>query len=111
MSHNTIELATFRELQVNTGVEFVADLVDTFLQETPAILSDLRDASATQNVVRVRRAAHSLKSNGLAFGANALADLARSIEVGDPPFDTDLIDALEVEFARVAMALKELSHV
>ena len=69
------------ELQDATGAEFVAELVDTFLQEAPAMLDDLRHALAARDADTFRRAAHSLKSNGNTFGALALGALARDLEL------------------------------
>ena len=37
---------TFAELQASAGAEFVAELVDTFLEEAPRMLAELRDARA-----------------------------------------------------------------
>ena len=64
-----------------TGAEFVGELVDTFLEEAPGMLAELRSARADGNAERFRRAAHSLKSNGNTFGALSLAALARELEL------------------------------
>jgi histidine phosphotransfer protein HptB len=109
-----IDLATFRELQETTGAEFAAELVDTFLEEAPTILEDLRSAFAAGDAERFKRAAHSLKSNAntfgaLGFGAKAreleLAGLARVLEAKDDP-----VAALANEYSRVAAALAELRN-
>jgi histidine phosphotransfer protein HptB len=61
-----------------------------------------------------RRAAHSLKSNSLTFGASALAALARELELGglspEARRDEQAIAALQAEFDRAAAALKALRH-
>ncbi len=44
MPESTIDPATFAELQETAGAEFVAELVDTFLEEAPTMLAELRDA-------------------------------------------------------------------
>ena len=66
-----IDAATFAELQARAGADFVDELVDTFLEEAPQMLAELRAAQALgpAGAERFRRAAHSLKSNGLTFGA------------------------------------------
>ena len=71
MSAPTIDRATFDALKETTGAEFVLELVDTFLEEAPTMLNDLRDALAAQDADKFRRAAHSLKSNCNTFGALA----------------------------------------
>lgn len=102
-----INVATFRELQDTAGADFVAELVDTFLQEAPGMLAALRQAQAAGDADAYRRAAHSLKSNSLTFGATALAAAARAQELGGIGSVAD-VDALDAEYARAAAALKEL---
>jgi HPt (histidine-containing phosphotransfer) domain-containing protein len=112
MTTPTIDRATFDALEETTGAEFVRELVDTFLQEAPAMLSDLRTALAARDADTFRRAAHSLKSNSNTFGALALGAMARELElagvakvIGD---GGQPLDALVQEYARVAAALTEL---
>jgi HPt (histidine-containing phosphotransfer) domain-containing protein len=110
----TIDPATFDALKEATGAEFAVELVDTFLQEAPAMLAELRRSLAAQDADNFRRTAHSLKSNGNTFGALALGELARDLELtgaakvgargGEP------LAALEAEYARVAAALAVLRH-
>jgi HPt (histidine-containing phosphotransfer) domain-containing protein len=106
----TFDPGTFAELQQTAGSEFVAELVDAFLEEAPAMLAELRNARASADVDRFRRAAHSLKSNSHTFGALELGALARELELTgmdtDPARDNARIDALESEYARVAAELK-----
>jgi histidine phosphotransfer protein HptB len=89
----------------------VIELVQTFLEEAPVMLQELRDALATGDTDSFRRAAHSLKSNSLTFGALPLGALARELELEGPDTKTPAaLDALAAEYARAATALKELSH-
>jgi HPt (histidine-containing phosphotransfer) domain-containing protein len=88
--------------------------VDTFLQEAPPMLNDLRHALAAKDADKFRRTAHSLKSNSNTFGALTLGAMARELELsgvanviessGQP------LDALAQEYSRVAAALTELRH-
>ena len=114
MDESVIDKAVYAELQETTGAEFVADLVDTFLEEASGMLTELRRARAENHAERFRRSAHSLKSNSNTFGAVRLAALARELELkglnADPARDTAALAALEVEFARAAAALKDLRH-
>ena len=41
MAASTIDIATFRRLQEAAGADFVDKLVDTFLEEAPAMLREL----------------------------------------------------------------------
>jgi len=112
MSDATIDRATFEELQDAAGADFVKDLVQTFLEEAPAMLKALREAIASENADAFRRAAHSLKSNSLTFGALALGAMARDQELAGlaAAQHENALDALESEYARVAAALTELTH-
>ena len=117
MSNNgPIDSATFAELQDTAGADFVKELVQTFLEEAPAMLQELRDALAAGNADAFRRAAHSLKSNSLTFGAGTLAALAREQELGglaaaqQQQQSANALDALALEYGRVAAALTELTR-
>lgn len=114
MTVPTIDRATFDALREAAGAEFVAELVETFLQEAPAMLSELRRAKSAVDAESFRRNAHSLKSNGSTFGATPFAAMARELELGGLASvasrgDEPLV-ALEGEYARVAAALKALCH-
>jgi HPt (histidine-containing phosphotransfer) domain-containing protein len=110
MADTVIDAATFAELQDTAGAEFVNELVATFLEEAPPLLAELRSAHAAASAERFRRAAHSIKSNGNTFGAMRLGEMARMLELGGLSADTAPIDALDAEYARVAVALKALCH-
>jgi len=105
-----IDRTTFAELQAAAGAEFVAELVDTFLEEAPQMLAELRRALAEGNADRFRRAAHSLKSNSHTFGAVALGALARELELGGLPPDAAPIERLATAYARAAAALTTLAR-
>lgn len=109
-----IDAAIFSELQDTAGAEFVDELLDTFFEEGPLMLAELRSARAAGNAERFRRAAHSLKSNCQSFGALPLGALARELELkglaADPATDAAALDALEAAYARAADALKALRH-
>ena len=111
---DSIDKAVFDELKETAGAEFVAELVDTFLEEAPQMLADLKSARAAADAERYRRVAHSLKSNGNTFGAKDFAAQARSIELGglaaDPAQDAKAIAALEAAYQQAAVALKVLAH-
>jgi HPt (histidine-containing phosphotransfer) domain-containing protein len=60
--------------------DLVAELVSTFLESGPATMAELSDSSEHDDAERLRRAAHTLKSNAATFEADALAALCRQIE-------------------------------
>ena len=112
MSESVIDQNVYAELQSTAGAEFAAELVDTFLEEAPGMLAELRSARAQGDAERFRRAAHSLKSNSNTFGALRLAGLARELELAglnaDPAHDLDALTVLDAEYTRAAAALKDL---
>ena len=111
MSPATIDPEVFAALQNDAGAEFVRELVQTFLEEAPLMLKELRQALADGDADGFRRAAHSLKSNGLTFGATRLGALARELELGGlaQGQQPGAVEALEAEYARAAAALPELA--
>ena len=112
MAAPTIDLGTFQELEQTAGVEFVRELVDTFLTEAPLMLDDLRRALAAHNADQFRRAAHSLKSNSYTFGALTLGAMAKELELSglEPVHSANgqPLDTLALEYSRVAAALTDL---
>ncbi len=112
MAETTIHLATFQELQETAGAEFVTELVDTFLEEAPQMVKELRAALAAGEADKFRRAAHSLKSNSNTFGATRLGEMARDLELkgldAARAGGAETLDELSHEYARVAAALKRL---
>jgi len=110
MAQRAIDPITFEELQQTAGTEFVRELIDTFLMEAPLMLASLDRALAARDAGEFRRAAHSLKSNSNTFGALALGALARDLELSglDPALNAQSLEALRLEYARVATALTEL---
>ena len=110
MPEATIDMAVFTELQEAAGADFVGELLDTFFEEAPAMLAELRTALAAQDADTFRRAAHSLKSNSNTFGATGLAEMARDLELGGLISSTAPLDALEAHYLQAAAALKALCN-
>jgi HPt (histidine-containing phosphotransfer) domain-containing protein len=109
-----LDHGTFQDLQETAGAEFVAELLDTFFEEAPGLLAELRHARAAGDGERFRRAAHSLKSNGQTFGALRFGALARALELQglntDATQDAAAILALEAAFEEAATQLRTLRH-
>lgn len=74
--------ATFAELLETVGGdrEFLAELVETYLADSPSLFADLRAAITAEDAAGARRAAHTLKSTSASFGAEDLAARCREIE-------------------------------
>ena len=109
MAAATIDPTAFAELQATAGADFVRELIDTFLEEAPPMLAELRDALAAGRAEAFRRAAHSLKSNASTFGALTLAAMARELELqGIDARTPDTVAALAAHYDVVAAELKAL---
>jgi HPt (histidine-containing phosphotransfer) domain-containing protein len=100
-----LDPAALQGLREIGGDEFFTDLVETFLADAPPLLAALRGTNADE----VRRAAHTLKSNGATFGATRFSELCRELEGqakgGDLTGAPDLATRIEAEYALVAKEL------
>ncbi len=109
---DTIDAATFKALQETAGADFVGELVGAFLEEAPGMLKDLSAAYAAGEADKFKRAAHSIKSNGLTFGAMSLAAMAKDLELAGldavKALGGDPVAALAAEVSRASDALKGL---
>jgi HPt (histidine-containing phosphotransfer) domain-containing protein len=111
---NIIDMTTFSELREATGDEFLAELIDTYCEETPQLLAELQAALARLDAEAFRRHAHSIKSSSATFGAASFAAQARELEylgrdralgqVGDRA------ERLAANYATVERTLRELAH-
>jgi len=108
----TIDQATFDELKQMSGADFINELIDTFLEDAPKIIDELKSALKANNADSFRRAAHSMKSNAATFGASQLAALAKELEMlgkENKLHETgDWLRALEEAYESASLELKEL---
>jgi HPt (histidine-containing phosphotransfer) domain-containing protein len=106
-----IDPSAFDALSESTGgdPEFLAELIDMFLTDGVDLLSAMDTASASGDAAELRRAAHSLKSNGATFGATTLTALARQLEELGKAAELDAVGPLiaeaRQEFGRVERSL------
>ena len=89
---------------------FLADLIDTFLDDAPQLLADMHDAAEQGDAERLRIAAHSLKSNSADFGATSLYNSSKELEAmgkaGALAGAAELVAQAETEYERVKAALE-----
>jgi CheY-like chemotaxis protein/HPt (histidine-containing phosphotransfer) domain-containing protein len=112
---DVLDDAALGHLEAATGdPAFVAELVDTFLQDSPALVASLRSAQQAGHAEELHRAAHTLKSNARTFGAAPLADLCQALErtasVGVTDETAQLVARIEDSYARVESALAAVRH-
>jgi HPt (histidine-containing phosphotransfer) domain-containing protein len=112
MSESLIDQATFDGLTELVGETFIGELVETFFEEAPGLLAEMKQALDGSDAETFRRTAHSLKSNGQSFGAMRLATLARELEVmgrdGRLEEASSKVSQLESTYDETAQALRAL---
>jgi CheY-like chemotaxis protein/HPt (histidine-containing phosphotransfer) domain-containing protein len=94
------------------GEEFLGEVIDAFLADAPGLLATLRSSLADGNTDELRRAAHTLKSNGATLGAEGFAELCRTLEQraksGELDGAADLVARIEAEYEPLEGALAAL---
>ena len=111
---SVIDLPTFEALKDSMGADFIQDLVQAYLEETPQLLSKLQHALPLKDCEAFRQAAHSIKSTSNSFGALQFGALAKELEMMGREARLDdasgKVDSLVSGFATVQQALLELSR-
>jgi HPt (histidine-containing phosphotransfer) domain-containing protein len=114
MAHSVIDEAVFQNLKEMVGEDFIGELIDTFLDESPQLITALQKSLTKKNIETFRRSAHSLKSNSASFGAQTLSTQAKELETlaREKKLDSvgDKITLLWDEYAKVERVLKKLRH-
>jgi HPt (histidine-containing phosphotransfer) domain-containing protein len=106
-----IDQETFDRLVEMTGgeLDFVDELVDTYLEEGDGQVAALRSALERHDNEALVRAAHSLKSGSLNVGALGLGTACRELEEGARNGSladvADRVSAIASGFAEVRTAL------
>jgi signal transduction histidine kinase/DNA-binding response OmpR family regulator len=95
------------------GAGPLGEIIATFLDKTPSVLADLRDAVARGDTDRTRRAAHMCKGTSATLGARNFAaqcaELEMLAEAGMVPDGMARVTAIEASYRNLAAALAALS--
>jgi HPt (histidine-containing phosphotransfer) domain-containing protein len=75
-------------------VELVREMINDFVDVVPARLAEVRQGIESGDADLAGRAAHTLKSNALTFGALHMADTARQMETSARAEDLRAVAAL-----------------
>jgi len=106
-------LGELRE-SVGDDPEFLAELIDEFVEDAPGQLESLRAAATAGDATSARRAAHTLKGNSRTFGAGDLASLCQETEAAAGAGNLDgvlsRVDEIDREWARVCRELLALRN-
>ncbi|MFL6223717.1 MAG: response regulator, partial [Actinomycetes bacterium] len=85
-------------------------LISTFLSDAPRLVEAARRGLEHGQTDEVRRAAHTLKSNGATFGATSLSELSRQLEAlarsGILEGADELVARIAAEYEQVRIALE-----
>jgi CheY-like chemotaxis protein len=91
------------------GMEPVREVIATFLDKTPVILRELREAADRVDADGIRRAAHTIKGTSATLGARDLAERSAEIErlgrAGEAQEASRLVGPLESAYRTAATAL------
>ena len=93
----TIDRQIISELQEVMEEEF-ADLLETYLSNAPALISQIEEAAGQRRVDAMILPAHSLKSSSANVGALHLSELAKQVELSGKAGD---LEAALVAFSQL----------
>lgn len=93
------------------GRQFLRELINIYLTDTPPRIADLREAVSLKNSKDLQQYAHYIKSASANMGALILPGLAKDLEsmgrAGNTAGAADKVDLLEAEFERVMRGLEK----
>ncbi len=108
----SIDLAMFDKLKQAMGEDYIGEMIDTYLMDTPKTIAKIRQALAEGKVDEMRRAAHSVKSTSANFGAIQFSSLAKDLEaLGNANTlegASELLARLETQYTQVAQDLQRM---
>lgn len=91
----------------NLRAGLLVKVLDSWLQESPQLLSQLQQALEEQDLIRLHRAAHSLKNSAATLGAGQLSAICLQVEQLARQEQLDEIPALMAELNRHFTAAHE----
>jgi PAS domain S-box-containing protein len=104
--------SALRNLRDLGGDDFLGEVIDAFLTEAPELLATLGRALEDGSKEELRRAAHTLKSNGATLGAVEFSELCRTLEqrakAGELDRASELVERIEQEYRPLEQALTAL---
>ena len=103
-----------QELEQETDSEFVIELIDIYMNETPKQIQAIATALTTQAFAQLMIAAHTLKGSSLNLGARQLGALCLKLEelgrAGKPIPEGTSTSEIEKEYENVKTMLLEFKQ-
>jgi len=100
----------FRQLEAETGQDLLVSVIDLFIERTPPIVSEARQALAGNDARKVARLAHTIKGSCSNFGAHRMQSVCERIEAvasrGSLESVEPMLDEIDREFDFVRVALE-----
>jgi HPt (histidine-containing phosphotransfer) domain-containing protein len=114
MQPDLLDQAALDTLLATTDREFVGELIDAYLEDSPSLIAGMQQALVDGNATEFTRAAHSLKSSSASLGAASLSDLAKELEnlgrESKLPGAASKLEQLAGLFEQVQTALEEFKR-
>ncbi len=105
-------LAAIRAMADDEEDNFLADMIDCYLQDTPTQMETVLTAISHNDAAALKQSSHPLKSMSAAVGANSFAALCHDLEVmaasGSIHLDPKQVDRLQASYQQVCTALEHL---
>jgi HPt (histidine-containing phosphotransfer) domain-containing protein len=105
MSTPTIDRNTVEALIETTDAEFVNELIEAYLDDSPGLIDELQAAIEQNDPILFRRAAHTLKSSSASLGVTGLSELSNELERIGKSGNLEQLDSkmdhLKSEFSQV----------
>jgi CheY-like chemotaxis protein/HPt (histidine-containing phosphotransfer) domain-containing protein len=102
-----------RSMAGSEGDRLITELIQVYLEDTPATIQELKNALAAENLTKIRKTAHALRSPSVSIGAVNLGKICEMLEyiAQDQSLEeiTDLVNQLEIEYQNVIKTLKKLN--
>jgi CheY-like chemotaxis protein len=112
VAHISLDDGALENLRELGGDDFLDEVIDAFLADAPQLIATLRSSLEGREIEELRRAAHTLKSNGATLGAEQFAQLCRTLEerakAGDLEDASQLVERIEQEYRPLEEALSAL---
>jgi HPt (histidine-containing phosphotransfer) domain-containing protein len=109
-----IDISTYNQLKEVMGADFMAEIIDTYNNETGALIDQLSQALTSGDAVSFGRYAHSIKSSSASLGALVFSQQARELEMMGKANNLSMaglkLEKLSVDFLQVKQCLEELRN-